>query len=162
MRSRGGGGGAVGKDFSGLAVARQPAFQRLAEESEPKRLGQVLVHAGLADAIASLGCRVGRERQDRHARCPRRLCTANRAREVITVELGHVQIAQHERVSAPLPEAQRLGAVARDLGGMAEQLELHQHDLPVDRIVLGDQDQPAFGAGQGDRIRVAPAGRRPP
>ena len=114
---------------------RQPARHRASQIGQLDRLGQVFVHAGLAHPRRLVAQRVRGQRQDRNPRaaCGRGLGGADRPRQAVAVELGHVQVGEDEIVPAAPPEVERLDAVGGDLGRVAEQRELLQHDLLVDR-----------------------------
>ena len=140
---------------------RLRALQRRGELLGADRLRDVVVHAGREARLAILGQRVRRHRDDVRAALLRP-ALADPARGVEAVELRHLHVHQDDVVRLPLERLDRLEAVRRDVGAVAEPLEQAERDLLVHRVVLGEQDPQrrpgALSVGHGlDRLSLGPA-----
>ena len=96
------------------AVARQQRTQL----RQVRRLGEHLVHAGLAGAILRVLERIGGERDDGH-RAARQRQRTDRARSGEAVHHRHVQVHQHDVEVLLLHRAHRFFAVFGEDGGVA-------------------------------------------
>ena len=65
---------------------------------------------------------------------------ADAARGVEAVHLGHLDVHQHDVVGLPLERLERLEAVRRDVGAVAQLVEHPERDLLVHGVVLGQED----------------------
>ena len=114
------------------------AAERVGEVAQLDRLGQVAVHAGFEAGFAVAGHRVGGHRDD--ARQALRPAPAHdRARGLQAVDLGHLDVHQHDVVVLPRDLLDGLCAVGGDIGAVAEVLQQSHDDALVDRVVFGDE-----------------------
>jgi len=142
--------GVLGRRLAGF----QPALEHRAQVGERNRLGQKVVHAGRLGPPCLVAQRVCGEGDDRKvARATFQLADAGR--ELVAVEVRHVQIGQQERKVIRAPARQRLRTVAEDLGGVTEECELLLDDQPIDLVVLGDEDGALLGVRPPDCQRGA-------
>ena len=74
--------------------------------------------------------------------------------EFKAIHLWHIAIGQHQTKAALLPQAQSLPTIAGHPRHMTEQIELAQHHLLIDLVILDQQDQPAGTLGLLDRGRA--------
>ena len=105
-----------------IAGVRPDATQRLGELLRADRLGEVVVHPGGEARLAVLDHGVRRHRDDAGAGLCRPRAQIS-ARGVETVHLGHLHVHQHDVVGLPLESLERLEAVRRDVGAVAQLVE---------------------------------------
>ena len=125
-------------------------FEHRLQLRRTDRLADVVVHAGGEAQLAVTGHRVGRHGGDpRTGR--RRPAGTDPTRRLEPVELGHLDVHQHQVVRARLERRDRLQPVAGHVRAIAQLLEQAERELLVHRVVLGKQDA--------QRVAVAEEGR---
>ena len=121
----------------------RPLVEHGPQHVEHDGFGEIVVDAHAERALHVAGNGIGREGDHRRPRPlgMSLLMATDRLAQRIAVHLRHVEVGQQQGIAAVLPALQTLHAVARDLGGPAEQRQLLQDHLLVDGIVLGHEDQ---------------------
>ena len=120
-------------------VAPVDRAERLGQRLGADRLGQVVVHPGRQAHLAVAFHRIGRHRHD-----PRpglaRPARADPAGRLEPVQLGHLDVHEHDVVDAPLDGGDGLEPVARDVRQVAHPLQQADGELLVHGVVLGEED----------------------
>src|ERR1035437_9636404 len=136
---------------------RTPAVEDFAEVVQADRLGEMIVHAGLQAGFAVGGKGVGGEGD--HGGVARAVFAAAQfAGGGVAVHPRHLAIHQDQHVVETLQCRQGFLAVGHDVGVEAATLHLETGDALVDRVVFGDENAAAAGAGA---LLVEPDARRP-
>jgi hypothetical protein len=112
-------------------LARRREFARL------ERLGQNIVHAGFQALRVAGGTRESRDRDD--SRAPAARSTPNPPCWLITVDLRHLAVHQHEVVRETKPHLHRFSAVVRNVRTDAVLLEHAYREPLVHLVVLREQ-----------------------
>jgi hypothetical protein len=142
-----------------LAGVIDPGAQHALHGRQRRRLGQDVVHPGIAARRHVVGHHVGGPGHDRDARPPVvGLGPAHRAGELEAVHAGHLAVRENQRVVALLDELERLLAVRGLLGLVAERGDLPGQHGPVELVVVHHQDAPAL-PGRGTPSAPAARGR---
>ena len=118
---------------------RRRDFEHRLQLRRSDRLADVVVHAGGEAQLTVAGHGVRRHGGDpRTGRC--RPAGTDPTRRLEPVELGHLDVHEHQVVGLRLERRDRLQPVAGHVRAVAQLLEQAERELLVHRVVLGDQD----------------------
>ena len=100
------------------------------------RLGDIVVHSGLATRYIDVFNRVRGQCNDRDRPMGSPLAKANFASGLVAVHLRHVAIHEDEVVTAALPRIDRGAAIGHNVDNVAKFLDDLAGDFLVDEVIL--------------------------